>query len=170
MWEMISDQLDVILGRESGSRAPKDHAKSIEEELWIRTEIRGEWFLGFLMFLLCRTDMCVVSAGDRIGVAEIGLMASVGVVKLECFKRPIVAVLSNGDEIVDASEATVPFGKVRDSNRPMLLAAVSDAGCRPLDLGIAGDSEGSLRTKFMRALDEGADVIITSGRYCSPVV
>ncbi|GMH32502.1 hypothetical protein BSKO_00336 [Bryopsis sp. KO-2023] len=109
------------------------------------------------------TGMSVVSVGDRIGIAEVGLLATVGATTVKVHPQPKVMVLSNGDEIVEAGTQKLEFGKIRDSNRPMLIAAVKEAGGDVIDMGIAGDSEGSLESKFKKALDTGADVIITSG-------
>lgn len=104
-----------------------------------------------------------MSVGELIGAAEIGLLATVGVPTVKVYRRPKVAVLSNGDEVVDASTEELDFGKIRDSNRPMLVAAAMEAGCETIDMGIAGDAEGSLQSKFNKAIDDGADVIMTSG-------
>ncbi|KAK6345916.1 hypothetical protein TWF730_010258 [Orbilia blumenaviensis] len=71
---------------------------------------------------------------------EIGLLASVGIVEIEVYKKPVVGVLSTGDEIVphDRDEA-LKVGEVRDSNRPTLLAAINARGYEAVDLGIAKD-------------------------------
>jgi molybdopterin biosynthesis enzyme len=54
--------------------------------------------------------------------------------------RPRVGVLSTGDELVDSTDTPGP-GHIRDSNRPMLLAAIQEAGAEPVDLGICVDKE-----------------------------
>ena len=66
----------------------------------------------------------VLSAGDRLGAAELGLLASCGVAEVAVHPAPRVAVLSTGDELVDAAtpRAAMRHGAVRDANRPMLLA------------------------------------------------
>lgn len=110
-----------------------------------------------------RDGASILSIGDLIGAAEIGLLATVGIPAVKAYRRPKVAVLSNGDEVVDASIQKLGFGKIRDSNRPMLVAAAMEAGCETIDMGIAGDSEGSLQSKFNKAIQDGADVILTSG-------
>lgn len=53
--------------------------------------------------------------------------------------------------------------QIRDANRAMLLAAAQDIGCEVLDLGIAGDRAGDLERKLDAALEQGADVLLTSG-------
>jgi gephyrin len=85
----------------------------------------------------------VLAAGDTVRAPELGLLAALGVARLHVHRRPVVAVLSTGDELVDAVAArtNAPRGaQIRDSNRPTLLQAVRDAGCTPHDAGIASDA------------------------------
>jgi gephyrin len=71
---------------------------------------------------------------------EIGLLASVGKAEVLAFRKPVVGVLSTGDEIVDHFRpGPLQFGEVRDSNRPTLMSAVQSWGYEVVDLGIAGD-------------------------------
>lgn len=71
---------------------------------------------------------------------EFGLLASVGTKSVVVYKKPVVGVLSTGDEIVEAGrEGALRTGEVRDTNRPTLLAAVRAQGFEAVDLGIASD-------------------------------
>lgn len=103
----------------------------------------------------------VVAAGQRIGPAEIGLCATVGVTQVAVHPLPRVAVLSTGDELVAGGAALKP-GQIRDSNGPMLCAAVNKVGGIVVDLGIATDDAGKLEQCIWRGLEE-ADVLVTSG-------
>ena len=106
----------------------------------------------------------VLERGERLGPAEVGLLATIGAQSVDVSRRPLVAVLSTGDEVVDGFSGVEPgLGQIRDANRPMLLAAASAAGANILDLGIAGDEEGSLEKAFAAAASAGADVLLTSG-------
>jgi len=107
----------------------------------------------------------VLAAGERIGIAEVGILATVGAVTLPVHRHPLVAVLSTGDEVVEPSTADLGPGQIRDCNRSMLLAAAKAAGARVMDLGIAKDAEGHLEGAFARALEAGVDVLITSGGW-----
>ena len=103
-----------------------------------------------------------LEAGHAIGPAAMGVLAIVGVARPRVVRRPVVAILSNGDELVDLDD----FGQVREgrkivnSNSYSLLGAVAAMGCVPKLLGIAKDHPGDLRAKLEAGLD--ADVLITS--------
>jgi molybdopterin molybdotransferase len=103
----------------------------------------------------------VASVGDVIGPAEIGLMATIGVTRIEVYRRPRVAVMATGDELVEPWE-TPPRGAIRESNRWTLMAALADAGCDVTWHGVARDNEESLHAAYDAALAV-ADVVITSG-------
>ncbi|KAF4552131.1 Hypothetical protein D9617_11g009800 [Elsinoe fawcettii] len=94
---------------------------------------------------------------------EFALLASTGVTSVRIYRRPIVGVLSTGDELVPASTpGNLRLGEVRDTNRPSLLAAIAHSGFTGLDLGIAPDSEKELEGKLRDSLRQ-CDVLITSG-------
>jgi gephyrin len=100
-------------------------------------------------------------AGIRLGPAELGLLATVGQTLVSVVRRPRVAVLSTGDELLDAGLPLEP-GKIRDSNRPTLLAAVAAAGGEPVDLGVAADDQAQLNARVSQGL-RTADILLTSG-------
>ena len=107
----------------------------------------------------------VLAKGEQVSAAggEIGLLASVGVAEVLVYKRPVVGVLSTGDEIVEHDrEGALRLGEVRDTNRPTLIAAAQDAGYEVVDLGIASDRPGSLEEVLRDALRR-VDLVITTG-------
>jgi len=106
----------------------------------------------------------VLGKGERIGPAEIGLLATVGAVHASVVKSPMVGIMSTGDELAEASaEGPLPPGTIRDSNRAMLLAACAAEGAQARDLGIISDDASRLEAALDAAMDAGVDVIITSG-------
>jgi molybdopterin molybdotransferase len=107
------------------------------------------------------TGQVVLSKGMRIGAAEIGLLATTGLVEVEVTRRPIVGVMSTGDELVEPHE-TPGAGQIRDSNRAALMAAVREAGAEAIDLGIAPDEVSALHDFVMAGLAR-CDALITSG-------
>lgn len=103
----------------------------------------------------------VLCRGTVLGPAELGLLATVGKTRVSVYRRPTVAVMSTGDEIVEPDENPKP-GQIRDANRFALMGAVRQAGAEPLDLGIVRDKTGSLGETIERGLAE-ADALLTSG-------
>jgi len=108
-------------------------------------------------------DAVVFEPGTVLGPAHLGVLASVGLTRVRAVRRPRVAVLSTGDELVAAdAPGGLAAGQIRDSNRPMLLALVEETGCESVDLGIAADDE----TGIVAALQDAAarhDAVLTSG-------
>jgi molybdenum cofactor synthesis domain-containing protein len=100
----------------------------------------------------------VFAAGESLGPAHIGVLASLGVAQVEVFPRPRVGVVSTGDELVAGTGGLAP-GKIRDSNRPGLLARLRVDGFEPVDLGWAGDEGDAL-----------ADVLVDAARTCDAVI
>lgn len=101
----------------------------------------------------------VLPTGTELRPAEINMLASFGYLKVPVYRRPVVAILSTGDELVEPGENIGP-GQVVNSNAYSLAAAVKEAGGQPLLLGIARDTRESLKEKIPRGLK--ADALITS--------
>jgi molybdopterin molybdotransferase len=103
----------------------------------------------------------VVRRGERIGAAEVGLLATVGCAQVPVFRKPKVAVLATGDELVEPHQ-TPPPGAIRDSNRYALMAAADEAGAEVVWNGHALDEEAALEGAMREGL-AAADVLLTSG-------
>lgn len=103
----------------------------------------------------------VLSAGAELGAAELGLVASLGVARLRVGRRPVVALLSTGDELVEVGEEP-GRGQIPDSNRHALRAALLEAGAAVTSLGIAPDTPDGLR-RLVEVSLLGADALVTSG-------
>jgi molybdopterin molybdotransferase len=109
----------------------------------------------------------VLAPGMRLGYAELALAAQVGAVQLECARRPRVAILSTGDEVVLIDETPGPF-QIRNSNSVSLAAQVRIAGGEPVVLGNATDRIEDLGEKIERGLKEDALVLsggVSMGKY-----
>ncbi|HJR92013.1 MAG TPA: gephyrin-like molybdotransferase Glp [Acidimicrobiia bacterium] len=104
----------------------------------------------------------VLAAGTRLGPVEVALLATVGAHRPQVSRRPLVAVMSTGDELRPPDTPRLEPGLIRDSNRPLMSALVAEAGGDVLDMGIVADREGDLTAALDRASEE-ADVIMTSG-------
>ena len=108
-----------------------------------------------------RKNEVVLKIGRVLEAREIGVLAALGLTLVTVYKRPKVAVMSTGSEIVAPGEP-LPPGKIYDINAYTLCAAVLDAGGEPINLGIIPDNKDKLRDALKTALIM-ADVVITSG-------
>lgn len=104
-----------------------------------------------------------VARGEALGPAQIGVLASVGAVTISVHRRPRVAVLSSGDELVDVDqfEAVRRGDRIVSSNSYTLAASVRELGAEVVDLGIVADDPNAYTDRLRSALD--CDLLITSG-------
>jgi molybdopterin molybdotransferase len=104
----------------------------------------------------------IFPSGSTLGIAHIGALAAAGVRKVSVHRRPRVAIMSSGDELVALEDFTPDLAgrKIVSANTITLRELVRDAGGEPVDLGIAADTSESVREKFDAVHD--ADLIVTS--------
>lgn len=107
-----------------------------------------------------RIGDCVLPAGTRLGPIELGLAASLGAAELRVRRRPRVAVLSTGDELVEPGQALGP-GQIYNSNRRLLSAWLQRLGCAVIDAGILPDDLPRTRAA-LGALGD-VDLILSTG-------
>lgn len=103
----------------------------------------------------------LVGMGTVIDPGAAGVLAAQGIFTPLVYRKPRIAVLSTGSELVEAEEA-VGSGKIRNSNRYVLEAALNRLGCETLYLGIAGDSVDGILALLEKGLSE-CDAVITTG-------
>jgi molybdopterin molybdotransferase len=108
-----------------------------------------------------RTGAVVLQAGAVLRPQELGLLASLGFADIRAHRRPRVALLSTGDEVVEPGHPRRP-GQIYDANRFSLGGMVEGAGADPIDLGIVPDVREVVRERLLHAAD-AADVVLTSG-------
>jgi molybdopterin molybdotransferase len=109
-----------------------------------------------------RAGDLLLPAGTRIGPPQLALLASVGVAAISIHRRPRVAVLATGDEIIAPGQALNP-GQIWDANSAAIIAMIADLGAVPVSLGIARDDPSELIGRFDEMTNLGADLLITSG-------
>lgn len=108
-----------------------------------------------------KPGILVLHAGKEITAVDVGTLAALGITMISVIKRPRVAIISTGDEIVDASEK-LTIGKIRDVNAPMIYAAVEKAGGAPKFYGIVPDNETALEAAIQNAIED-CDMLVLSG-------
>jgi molybdopterin molybdotransferase len=149
----LPDGADVVVAVER-TRLLDDGRVQVED----RAPKRGQNIMGRGREM--RAGEPLLTAGAVLRPQEFGVLATVGRTRVRVYPAPGVAVLSTGDEVVEASEEPGP-GQIRNSNGPMLQAQVIRAGGVPRYLGIARDRLDSLRPLGGEGLR--SDVLVLSG-------
>lgn len=109
-----------------------------------------------------RAGEVVLAQGTVLQPAAIGMLAALGRTHVTVHRRPRVAILSTGDEVIDAADPWQP-GKIYDANGYSNAAQVLRYGGIPVRLGIARDMVDDLTAKIRAGLEQGADLFLTSG-------
>jgi molybdopterin molybdotransferase len=118
---------------------------------------------------LVRADEDVVAGGPLVPggrplrPAELGLLAAAGVTSVPVHRRPRVAIVSTGDEVVPPDTARLRPAQVRDATAPALAGLVADAGGVPVYAGIVPDERGALEKTLAGLLDEADLVVVSAG-------
>ena len=103
----------------------------------------------------------VFAAGRRLRAHDLGALTGVGITGVPVYRRPVVALISTGDEIVAPDQAPKP-GQIRNVNQYSLRAMIGEAGGEPLDLGVVKDERPAFEKAMAQALKK-ADVVMISG-------
>jgi molybdopterin molybdotransferase len=109
----------------------------------------------------------VLPANKQLRPVDIALLAEVGRAKVNVIARPRVAVLATGNELVEPGQP-LAAGQIRNSNGPMLMAAVAENGATPISLGTARDDHAELRAAITRGLE--CDVLLVTGGVSAGVM
>jgi molybdopterin molybdotransferase len=111
-----------------------------------------------------REGMVAIPAGTAVGAAQVGVLSSIGCAMPQVHRRPRVAILGSGDELVelDGFAEVLAGRRIVSSNRYTLEALVRLNGGEPLALGHAPDSLDAVRALLQRAVDAAPDLIVTS--------
>lgn len=128
--------------------------------LWVTRPVAPGAGVSFAGTDLARGE-CALRAGSVLSSRETGVLAAIGRGGALVVRRPRVAILSTGDELV-APGGDLPLGAIYDSNGTILADAVREAGGEPLGLGIVGDNEAALRRALGDAL-AASDLVLLSG-------
>jgi len=102
-----------------------------------------------------------IKAGVRLRPQHLGLLAALGIEKVEVTRKPKVAVLATGDELAELGHELVE-NKIIETNRLVISWLCRELGAEPIDLGLVGDNEPAIREKILKGVEK-ADVIITTG-------
>ena len=134
--------------------------ESAEPAIDVRRAVAPGQFVSYAGSDIARGEV-VLRRGTRIGSREIGMLAACGIAHVDGVRKPRVAVLSTGDELVQPGAALRPAA-VYDSNGAIIIAAVAEAGGEPVAFGAFRDDEAALATAAREALAT-CDVVLLSG-------
>ena len=150
----MPDGADAVVMVEATERLDDGAAVSIHAEVapGLHVRPRGDDL---------RAGEAVFEPGEVLTPSHVGVLANVGTAEVLAVRRPRVGVLSTGDELVVPGRPLGP-GQIHDSNRPMLVALVAEAGCEPVDLGLAADDEAAITAAVADAAAR-CDAVLTSG-------
>ena len=141
-----------------------EHTELIEDDaapaIDLRRAAASGQFISYAGSDIARGET-LLRKGTRIGSREIGMLAACGLAAIDVVRRPRVAVLSTGDELVEPGKPLRPGG-VYDSNGAIIAAAVTEAGGEPVPFGAFPDEEVALELA-MRAALEACDMVVLSG-------
>jgi molybdopterin molybdotransferase len=102
-----------------------------------------------------------VESGTRLNPHQLGLLAALGKTHVAVVRKPKVAILATGNELVELGQKLEP-GKIVDANRLILSSMCKELGAEPLDLGLAKDDQKEISAKIREGLEQ-ADAVITTG-------
>lgn len=108
-----------------------------------------------------RSGTLALQAGTQLRPQELGLLSMLGNTRIRVHRRPVVAIMSSGNELRAPGRALRP-GTIRDTNTATLAALVAAAGCEILALGIARDTRWAIEARLRPALRKKVDLIVTS--------
>lgn len=103
----------------------------------------------------------IIHKGTKLRAYEIGVLASLGFFTVEVYRKPLIGIISTGDEIVHPKES-IKAGQIRDINTYMLNSLALDKGCLPVIYGLIRDEYDLLKSMTQRALSE-CDLVLISG-------
>ncbi len=106
-------------------------------------------------------DEIIAAQGTAVSPPILGLMAALGIIQVPVYKRPRIAIISTGDELLDIYEPLRP-GKIRNSNSYTIFAYCREIGAEPVILGTSRDKADEVGTMIQKGLDQ-ADMVITTG-------
>ena len=108
-----------------------------------------------------RKGAVAIRRGETIRAQEVGLALTIGVRRIRVFKKPTVAILATGNELVDSSVRVRKTG-MKNSHAPVFVRLIRQLGCEPLSLGIAPDDRRMIRAGIGKGLAK-ADLVLTTG-------
>jgi len=138
-----------------------EHTKKVGENEIAVLRAAAKWHNVSMMGEDVKEGEIAVKAGVRLKPQHLGLLAALGVEQIKVTRKPKVAILATGDELIELG-AEASENKIIETNRLVISWLCRELGAEPLDLGIVGDNEVAIREKILEGIEK-ADVVITTG-------
>lgn len=156
----ISIATGGVIPRRANSIVMVEHAEIIENELLVRKAVSPGFGVAFAGSDIAAGEI-VLRVGDELTSRETGVLAAIGIDRVAVWRRPLVGVISTGDELLAPGEPMRPGG-VYDSNNRILSDAIIEAGGQSQEYGVFPDDLEQLRGVLAAAIHE-CDIVLLSG-------
>lgn len=149
-----------VIPRMANAVVMVEHAEVVGDVLQVRRAVAAGFGVAFAGSDIGAGET-ILRSGDLLTSRETGVLAAIGASEVSVWRKPIVGVISTGDELLSPAESMAP-GRVFDSNNRILADAVREAGGEPKEFGIVADDLAALRSIVTEAIAE-CDIVLLSG-------
>lgn len=151
---------DAVVPVEDTNEAWRDRERPLPEQIQVKRSVKPGDYIRHPGEDI-EAGQTVLEKGHILRPQEVGVLASLGVRHISVVRRPRVAVLATGDELLSIDQPLQP-GKIRNSNGYTQAAQILALGGEPVQLGIAGDTETAVRQKLQAGLEANVDLFVSS--------
>ncbi|WP_420642488.1 gephyrin-like molybdotransferase Glp [Candidatus Leptofilum sp.] len=151
---------DAVVPVEDTNEAWRDRERPLPEQIQVTRSVKPGDYIRHPGEDI-EAGQTILREGHILRPQEVGVLASLGVSQISVIRRPKVAIIATGDELLEVDQPLQP-GKIRNSNGYTQAAQIIALGAEPVQLGIAGDTETAVRQKLQAGLDANVDLFISS--------
>ena len=151
---------DAVVPVEDTNESWRDRERPLPEQIQVNRSVQAGDYIRHPGEDI-EAGQAILAQGHILRPQEVGVLASLGIDQIAVVRRPKVAILATGDELLEIDQPLQP-GKIRNSNGYTQAAQIMALGAEPVQLGIARDTETAVREKLQAGLDAGVDLFISS--------
>jgi len=151
---------DAVVPVEDTDEAWRNRERPLPEQIQVTRTVKSGDYIRYPGEDM-KAGQIILEQGHMLRPQEMGVLASLGISEISVIRRPRVAILATGDELLEVDEPLRP-GKIRNSNGYTQAAQILALGAIPVRLGIAGDTETAVRQKLHAGLEAKVDLFISS--------
>ena len=151
---------DAVVPVEDTNESWRDRERPLPEQIQVNRSVQAGDYIRHPGEDI-EAGQAILARGHILRPQEVGVLASLGIGQIAVVRRPKVAILATGDELLEIDKPLQP-GKIRNSNGYTQAAQIMALGAEPVQLGIARDTETAVREKLQAGLDAGVDLFISS--------